>query len=54
MYAYIYTLAFGKPVAGGREFVCPGPETGYYPADDQCTGAYYTCVNGVAYPQVNS
>lgn len=35
-----------------KEFVCPNQETGYYPDDENiCTGSYFTCVNGVAYPQ---
>ncbi|XP_046443564.1 chitin-binding domain protein cbd-1-like isoform X1 [Daphnia pulex] len=35
-----------------REFVCPGLETGFYPEDENiCSATYYTCVNGVAYPQ---
>ena len=38
-----------------REFVCPDQETGFYPEDPNiCSASYYTCVNGVADPQVNT
>lgn len=36
---------------GNDDFECPSSD-GVFPADDQCTGDYYLCVDGDSYIQV--
>ncbi|KAI9564357.1 hypothetical protein GHT06_008095 [Daphnia sinensis] len=47
------TLNLRIPNKQGREgeFQCPNTNTDFFPADPFCSEFYYTCVNGIAYPQ---
>lgn len=50
---HLATLSLRIPNKQGREgeFQCPNSNTDFFPADPFCSEFYYTCEDGIAYPQ---
>lgn len=48
---FLLLVHIGILLVTAADFVCP-TQGGFYPADDLCSAAYYTCVDGDAFLMV--